>query len=93
MILGAFHVYFSFWVGLGFELVMSMVCSHLDSYVNMCMYLVPHVYLWECECTKVRIGSLHSGFNGLSEDFIYKLTNIWPHLMHSLFEKEKERKS
>ncbi len=79
---------------LGFELVRSMVCPRLDGYVNMCMYLVPHVYLGEGESTKVSIGSLHCWFNGLSEDFIYKLTNIWPHLMYSLLKKRKrERES
>lgn len=56
------------------------------------MYLVPHVYLGEGESTKVRIGSLHCRFNSLFEDFFYKLTNIWPHLMHSLWRKKKKRK-
>lgn len=56
--------------------------------------LVAHVNLGEAERAEVGIGSFDGWLDGLTEEFVNKLANIWPHLLNCLWEineKEAER--
>lgn len=58
--------------------------SGLQSWTEVYRDLVPHVYLGEAEGAEMLIGSFDGWLDGLTEEFINKLANIWPHLLNCL---------
>lgn len=53
-------------------------------------HLVAHVDLGEAEGAEMRVGTLHRRLDGLSEQFVHKLADKWPHLLHCLRERGRE---
>lgn len=63
--------------------------SRLTPSLPWCCYLLSHVDLGEAEGAEVRVGAFHRRLNRLSEQFVHKLTDERPHLLHRLGEDRK----